>query len=273
MVLKNHKFELKVKHIIILVFSLVTIIVLIVNFGYRVNIAHYDVMTTDEIDEIASESYIHQFLEHVENKNYDILYSKLSNGYILYNNLEYKDFVNKIDKELGNNSLSITNINKSTFDTNVIYSYSLKIGGNDKILNIVEEKPNVWSYSFDNLYNYKTTNYSNEYNDIFVMIDSVYQDVEYIKLTCYINNRSNIELDINSEKISSIQLVLDSGEKINMATTYIDESTSIVRPNTMSSRTFEFDIGLDYQSKIDYVIFNNFEVDGNIIDFKVDVYL
>jgi len=258
-----NKDDIEWDKVFIYMYIVVAIIVIIIIWmpEKKYEISEYTQLKIEDVDKMASEEYINSFINCINKNEVELLYNNLSYSYIAYNKLNLEKFEQIFTSEF--NSLSniyISNVEKIEYGNNIIYRSLLN---GEKNINIIEEDNKEWTFTFDDFYNFNITNFSNEYKNIKFTIDSIYQTFDYIEVTCYIENNTSDLLDIHFEQEDSIFLKLDSGDIIEISNSQIDQNLSKVNKNTVSNRTFRFNIDLTNQAKITQIVFNNLEINKN----------
>lgn len=226
------------------------------------DIEKYTSLDDKDVDTIASEKYINRYINAISEKDIDYLYNKLSEEYIAYNNLNKEKFISIFDTQIYSNNLSVISVNKYNYNDINIYRAVLGNSNKNCTINIIEENGNVWKWTMGDFYSFSTTNFSTAIENIEITIDSVYQNMDKLELTCYVENNTNNTLDMNLENIDSVMLRLKNGDIINVSNAKVDSSLSVVKPNTMSNRTFSFGIDITNQANVDSIILDNLEING-----------
>lgn len=250
------------KRVFILLYIIAIIIIILVVWKPTIkkDIEKYTKLDEENVDTIASEKYINKYINSISQRDINYLYDKLSEGYIKYNQLTKEKFTNIFENELYSNNLTIKSVKKYDYSDVKIYRVVLSINNNEKAINIIEREPNKWEWTMDDFYDFKVTNYATDIDGIKIIIDSVLQFMDKLELTCYVENNSNKILDMQLEDLDSVKLQLEDMKIINVSNLQVDKSLSISNPNTMSSRTFIFDIDITNQADINRIILDNLEI-------------
>lgn len=259
----------KITYIIIAIM----IIVIIWKPETSLKIAKYNKLDSEEVNELASREYINRFLRYVHQNDIEKLYNKLDDSYISYNIIDRQKFENLYNNMFNYNQIDLYNINIIKYGDTNIYRATLNSEENNRKINVIEKSSNEWTYTIDDFYNYKITNFSNKYNDIKFTIDSVYQTFEQIEFTCYIENATSNMMDIHLEQEESVILELSNNDVVYLSNAQIDEKISKIESKSFSSRTLKFNIDLANQANIEQIIFTNIEINGEKGNLTINLYI
>ena len=248
--------------ILLYITAIIVIILVVWKPTIKKNIEKYKKLDQKDVDTMASEKYINKYIGSISEKNIDYLYNKLSEEYIMYNHLTEEKFTDIFENEIFSNDIKVSNVKKYDYNNSKIYRVAFRNNGKESTINIIEEEPNKWEWTMNDFYNFEITDYSVSIQDIEIKIDSVLQYMDKLEITCYVENNTDKIIDMNLQDIDSVMLQLENNEIVRVSNAQIDNSTSLVNPHTMSSRTFIFDIDITNQADINKIILDNIEINN-----------
>lgn len=258
---------------IVAMFSVIYIIVVIVILSLIwkddkkiPNEFSYTNISEEQADIIGHKKYVEELIEAFQLEDMDILLGKLSSNYKEYvGEYEFNDLVLK-------QNIKVNEVKKYTDRTTNIYSANISFGDKTRQINIVENYPNSYEYTFDDFYSYKKINTKYSSSGIEIDINSAYRQINQLELNVLLKNNSEGILKFNMSQSSNVQAVLDDGKVIYISNVSNDNDSEL-KTNTSSNKKLVFNMSLDTQSQIVKIRFLNVDVNGTKkdIDIKLEV--
>lgn len=232
----------------------------------------YDKVNMDSKKQELATYYYNKILSEFKNLNKESVSSLLSNNYLNFSNKENKEIINELE-EKGVFSSEISMSNMTVYEDKGTYVYTATINTlNDNIkINLIEEKPYNYAIAFDDFYSFTNSEKTVTKENIKFTIDSEYRNFEYIKYDMRIENKENVYCSFDFNNITGVQAVLEDGTKFALANAVSTEAATVVRQNTTISKQFVFNIPVQLQNSIEYIIFNDVKIDSAIMNIKIYV--
>ena len=260
------------KKIIILLLVILFIIILFVIWfpEKNVELSNYNEFSEQEVDARVSKLYGDELLYSFYANDNEKLVSKVSSDFLKYIDVTEDDYSNW----LNSNGFNTTNVkfNKTTkhaYNDTTIYTIDCIFDEENKKINIIELYPEQWCYTigtFIDFYNLAIEEKKDNYGAI---INSIYQDLEYVQLDCslYVDNNSQNHIDVT--KSDSVKLNLSNKKSFIMATNNINFEEKIVDNKKYVNFKCIFNLPIDSQSTITSISFSGFSINGQ--DVSLDI--
>lgn len=216
--------------------------------------------------------YYNNILSKFRSLSKENISSLLSDEYLLYVNKSNEQVVNELE-EKGMFSSEITMSSMTVYEDKGTYVYTATINGlNDNIkINIIEKEPYSYVIAFDDFYSYSNDVGSVTKENIKFTIDNEYRNFEYIKYNLRIENKENVYCSFNFSDIKGVQAVLEDGTKFNLANAVATEISTVVKKSSTITKQFVFNIPVQLQNSIEYIIFNDVKIDSATMNIKIYV--
>lgn len=234
-------------------------------------LSHYTELTDLDVDEIVTKQYGNDLLYAFYTKDKESLTAKVLPSFLEYVDVDSSDYFNWIMSEgFDTYSIKFGDTKKLTYNNTNIYSISTTFAGVQKNINIIEKSPENWYYTIGTFVDYDTTTIEKKQNSYGVIINSIYQDLEYIELDCALHVDNNGYDYINIVRADSIKLTLSDKSSFIMATNNVNFDEFTVGNDKYVKFKCIFNIPVEYQSSISSIDFNTFYVDGENASISVN---
>lgn len=245
---------------------LIYILVLIWMPKNNIEINRYD---TIDYENATKEYYINK-LKELLNPNNDIsnLYSITEGGFLESNSINNQESLKSflISKRILNTNLNFTEYNVFKKDDTNIYRFKYRSNGFDRIVNVIETQPYIYTLSFEQetLPIVMNNTYFENINNIEFTIKTLNITEKSIKYQINIVNNSTDDLIFDFSNISNVLLLMNDNSTIKMAAAIASSDNDGVLPkNSIINEEAYFSIDIKNQSNIKGIIFKDTIV-GNV---------
>ena len=221
-----------------------------------IELSHYNDLSSTEIDQKVSKQYGDELLYSFYSQNISSLIENISSEYLEYNGISNQNYENWLsENEYLTMNIKFNSTTKYEYENINIYSIDAIFNGNSRKVNIIETYPEQWYYTFDTFVFFRNNVLKNEKENYGAIINSIYQDLNYIEFDCsiYINMENYDTIDFT--KSDSIKLVMNDGTSVIMATNnaLVNE---LIKDNIEYFNTkCVFNIPINLQKEIDSIVF------------------
>jgi len=263
------------KIIIILFIAAILIIIGVIWIPKKdIELSHYTEISRTERDKMVIKQYGDELKFALFSNDVDFLNSNVVDSYLVFNHINKTDYYNW----LVNNNIITTNVKfgqttKYEYDMQNIYSIEATLNGDSQRINIIEEYPERWKYSFGTFINYTNDEIKKQYDEYGVTIDSIYQDINYIKLNISLNVAKKDGKYLDISKSDSIKLVTNNTTSIIMATNDYTSETNIINGREYVTIECIFNISISDQDNIETIKIDAFKINNEEKNIKIDLNL
>lgn len=261
------------KKIFILLFIVAIIIIVCILWlpEKDIELSHYEVLTDTDVDERVSKQYGNDLLYMFYSQDNDALSAKVMPSFLEYLDISKSNYSNWL-KANGFDTYSIKfgNTTKHSYDNINIYSISTIFDGVEKKINIIEKEPENWYYTIGTFVDFDSSVIKQEKYTCGVIVNSIYQDLEYVELDCsmYVDDNGYDTIDITD--VDSVKLNLTDKSSFIMATNNVNSDEFVLNNKKYVNFKCIFNIPIDYQDTISSIDFNGFYVDGEDVSINVN---
>ena len=213
--------------------------------------------------------YYNDILSKFKSSNKETISNLLSDDYLYFVNKKSEDVITELEEE-GVFSSDVTMSSMTVYEDKGTYVYTASINDSIKI-NLIEEEPYSYVIAFDNFYSYDESAETVTKENVKFTIDSEYRNFEYIKYEMRIENKENVYCSFKFGDIKGVQVVLEDGTKFDLANSVATEEYTVLNTNTTKSKQFVFNIPVQLQNSIEYMIFNDVKIDSATMNIKINV--
>lgn len=229
----------------------------------------YNKVNMDSKKKELANYYYNDILSKFKSLNKETVSSLLSDDYLYFLDKKNEDVINELEgKGVFSSDTIISNM--TIYEDKGTYVYTATINNTIKI-NLIEEEPYSYVIAFDDFYSYNDNEESVTKANIKFTIDSEYRNFEYIKYKMRIDNKENVYCSFKFSDIKGVQAVLEDGTKFDLANSVATEEYTVLNTNTTISKQFVFNIPVQLQNSIEYIIFNDVKIDSATMNIKINV--
>lgn len=261
------------KKLFIFLFIVAVIIIICVIWlpDKDIALSHYTELKENDVDERVSKQYGNDLLYLFYAQDTDVLSSKVLPNFLEYLGISKTDYSSWL-KANGFNTYNIKfgSTVKHTYNGTNIYSISTIFEGVEKDINIIEKAPEEWYYTIGTFVDFDSSVIKQEKYTCGVVINSIYQDLEYIELDCsmYVDNNGYDTIDITN--VDAVKLNLSNKSSFIMATNNVNSDEFVLNNKKYVNFKCIFNIPIDSQDTISSIDFNGFYVDGEDVSINVE---
>lgn len=233
----------------------------------------YDVVNMDEKRQELVTYYYNEISKKFKNGDKISISNSLSEDYLLYIGKTNEQLISQLEKE-GFFSTGISVENMTLYEDKGTYVYTTQIetsSGTNKKINLIEKSPYEYIIAFDNFYSYNDDENSITKENIQFTISSEYRNFEYIKYGIRIENKDNVYCSFDFNNITGVQAVLEDGTKFALSNLVSTEENTKISKNTTINKQFVFEIPVQLQNSIEYIVFNNVKIDTSTVNIKIEI--
>ncbi len=256
--------------VLLLVISVIIVLCVIWLPKKDVELSHYKQFSDEEIDAKVSKEYGNDLLYSFYSQNEEYLTNKVLQSFLEFNNISKNDYFNW----LKNNGFDTYNIKfgkttKHTYKSTNIYSISCNFGDVNKNINIIETAPENWHYTIGSFVDFYNVPIKENGDSCGVIVNSIYQDLEYVELDCslYVDDNDYSIIDVTQS--DSVILTLSDKSSIIMATNNINFDEHILDNKKYIEFKCIFNIPIDLQDTITLIKFNTFSINEKDISINI----
>lgn len=268
----------------LIIFAVIYVVIIIAVLVYiwspkkqNFNISKYDVYTEQQIEDRVKTLYCGEISNDLITRNSDNLYNLMSKDFLTKNNLSKDNFYDYMINNLyfTSNNVAAGKYTVSKDGNNYIYSIEFQIGIVYKIINIIEEKPYVYTITFGDEYTNNITSISKSgkvvSNGIIFDYEITKNLVNNLYITFNITNVENEKVEVDFSDVTKVQVITsDSEYKLSNIEIYGNNDNVLTKDSSIS-KSLVFDIPLSEQSKITTIRFNDVKVNGTVMNIAVNI--
>ena len=155
--------------------------------------------------------------------------------------------------------------------TDVIFVTKLHSGNNYRSLNIIETSPNEYKLTLDNSYKYIQKNEMFSANGIDLVIETVYQDMDYIEYEIQLRNSSQSDVAISLDRANDVLLVMEDGTSYGLTNVESEVEDFYLKPGSTFNRKLIFNVPVSAQSNISSIKFSSAGMNGKAINLQYNI--
>lgn len=153
-----------------------------------------------------------------------------------------------------------------------IYSGDIVSGNETLRVNFVETFPYEFYLTFGSFYNYTSSStHKGTQDDISVIVNDIYQDMEYVEYELKIQNDSKADINIDLTLSSNAYIVMEDETKEYLSKNFARENVGEILANSSSIVKVRFDINVQNQRNIDKLVIDNIKVNGKSKNISVQL--
>lgn len=261
----------KIFFVLLIIILIITIVIIWIPED-DIRVGKYKELKQEEIDKKAIKQYGDEMQLALYTNDVDFLKKKVSSNYLKYIGLDYSEFNNWLkENSIVTASIVLGQTIKYKYGDVNIYSIGARLDGKNQTINIIETSPEKWNYTFDTFYDYRNIAIRKDYASYGVMINSIYQDMNYIKFDVKLYVENDTDNNVVLSKSDSIKLVMEDNSSFIMATNNNTSESIVADGRKYTSLECLFNIPLENQINIDKIVFNVFNVDDVEKNIKIDL--
>lgn len=247
----------------LLVVAIIIIIIIIWIPEKDIKLSKYDKITEEEIDKKAIKQYGDELQFAIYSGDSEFLKNNVVYEYLDYTGLSTIDYYDwLVENNVITSNISLGETTKYEYGNKNIYSIEALLNGIPNRINIIEEYPERWKYTFGTFVNYISSKKERQTNDYGVVINNIYQDINYISFNISLNIVKNYNNYIDLSKSDSIKLIMSSGNSIIMATNDYTSEENIINGRTYITSECIFNLPISDQNNISSIKFDSFVLNG-----------
>jgi len=250
------------KKIILVIFFIVSILVIfLVFFREESNGNKYKKFEKSEVEEFFAKEYFNKLQIALSINDKSFLTSKVNLEYLSYLDFNNSDFSKMLEeREFCTNNIQVLESRKTEYGANNIYMYDVLLNNTLNRINIIESYPEQWTYTLDTFIGFDSKAIVKEKNGYGVVINSIYQDINYIVFDCSLYVEENESNNINTALSDGIKLVMQDRSSLIMATNNYTSECSIINGRKYVNLKCIFNVPISSQYNINSIVFDSFYV-------------
>ena len=232
----------------------------------------YNIISKEEVLVKSSEEYINELLKNISINNTEWLYDKLDDNYKTYRGITIEKLKEKLNNDFYGKNTSVKTINYYKYNNTYVYKYIIHSGTEEKQINIIEDYPGNWTFTFDSHFRMRNSKIQDITGSVKVLIGDIYQDMEYIKMGIVILNDGESDIEVGVNSLDSIELCLDDGTIYFLENVSADSNTFLNAGASMNKYVV-FNVPLNEQDRIEKMILRNVIINGEKTNIEINVEL
>ena len=138
-------------------------------------------------------------------------------------------------------------------------------------MSIIETYPYVYSIAFDGFYKFDESSKEATSDGIKIKIKNEYRNLKYIEFNLSIENNNDIYARFDFNSVNCVQAVLKDGKAYSAVNLVSKDNYTDVEANMIINKNFVFNIPVQLQNSIEYIVFNGVKLNFSTIDLKINL--
>lgn len=179
------------------------------------------------------------------------------------------EIVTELEKQgYFNSNMYMTCSNILELGEDVVYVTKIYSGNNYRTLNIIESNPNEYKLTLDTAYKYTQPLLSYVSNNVTLIVEDIYQDMNYIEYHVQIKNTANTSTALSLDRTSDVYLVMNDGTTYGLSNVESEAEDLKLTTGSTLNKTLIFNVPVAMQSNIESLVFSSVGINGKAATLK-----
>lgn len=263
----------KLKHILIVYIVVMIIILAIIWWPKEKEALEYESVDINLKKETMAQSYIDRISYILTNNKTEYMEEMMSSKYCNYVDKSASSIVQEL-KEQGFFSKDVNLSGMTVYEDGSTYIYTtvMKVGNKSKTISLIETTPYNPKVVFDDFYSYEKLEDKSVTDGIAFTIKDMYKATKYVEINLQVENTNDYDITFDFNTVNGVKLLLTDGTSYNVSNLISGQNATTIKTKSTINKNFVFEIPIQLQNKIEYILFNDVKLSSAKKDIKLLIY-